>query len=478
MGRMEISLQPRLEQRLKMAPQIIQSIEILQLPLLALQERIEQEQLENPLLEIENLTETRELPEENRELTRQEKTEVNDDFDRVKNVADDYHDYFNQTSSSRAAPSGDKDEKMEALQNSPGRAPSLRDHLSEQLRFLDLPSRIHETAEAIINNLTRDGRLSYSLAEIGASLDEPPTEKETEQALTVVQALDPAGVGSRDLVECLLLQLDPYDPQYALQRELIVNHLADIESNRFPHIAKRTGHSIEEVKQAVAAVCLLNPAPGRDYDNEIVPTIVPDVHVELVDGVYEVRLDESSLPKVRISPEYRQLMTDEDSGSQAKQFLQKKMESARWLIDSIAQRRRTILRVSREIVGRQKGFLDNGLVDLRPLKMQEVADAIGMHVATVSRAIRHKYMDTPRGLFAMKFFFTGGTVSSDGEVQTWDAVRQKIKELIDNEDKKSPLSDEDIVNALGDDGTAIARRTVTKYRKAMGIPTSRQRKRY
>ena len=477
MGRMEIRLAPRLEQRLKMAPQIIQSIEILQLPLLALQERIEQEQLENPLLEIEELTDSKELPEEEKELTRSERAEQEDEFRRVRDLSDDFHDYFYQTMSRRPADT-EKDEKLEAIQNSPGPPPSLREHLLEQLRFLELEPRVREVAEALVNNLDRDGRLCFPLAEIAASLDDPPTMAEAEKALAVVRKLDPAGVGARDLRECLLLQLDPHDPDYALQTTLIMNHLGDIEANRFPFIAKRTGRNLEDVKRAVGTLCMLNPAPGRLYDTEVVPTIAPDVHVELVDDRYELRLDDNALPRVRINRDYRRMMTGQESGNDARQFLQNKMESARWLIDSIQQRRRTILRVSREIVAAQKGFLNHGLSHLKPLKMQEVADAINMHVATVSRAIRHKYMQTPRGLLPMRFFFTGGTVSENGDVKTWGAVKEKIKQVVEHEDKHNPLSDDDIMNDLAKQGVKIARRTVTKYRKALNIPTSRQRKQY
>ena len=478
MGRMEmgLSMVPRLEQRLKMAPQIIQSIEILQLPLLALQERIEQEQLENPALEVDETPalDAEELP---RELTKAEAAEVNDEFKNVEEIGEDYHDYFWQTSSRRRS-SGEKDEKLEAIQNTPGPRPSLRDHLLEQLRFHDLSARRRDTCEAIVNNLNRDGRLDYPLEEIAASLDDPPSADETEKALRFVQSLDPPGIAARDLQECLLLQLDPTDPDYTLQRELIMNHLPDIEANRYPKIARGTGRDLEDVKRAVAAVCMLHPAPGRLHDNEVVPTIVPDVHVELIDGHYEVRLDDSSLPRLRISPMYRQVFTEQARGSEAHQFLQKKLESARWLIDSIMQRRRTILKVSREMVRAQKDFLDNGLSQLRPLKMQEVADVVGIHVATVSRAIRHKYMQTPRGLLPMKFFFSGGTQSAGGEMEAWSAVKQRIKQAVDQEDKRSPLSDEDIMNKLAEQGISIARRTVTKYRKLLTIPSSRQRKQY
>jgi len=478
MGRMEIVQQPRLEQRLKMAPQIIQSIEILQLPLLALQERIEQEQLENPVLELEEATSTDGTAPADRHLTRAEQAEVKDEFRRVVDISDDFQDYFWQASPRASRGDSDKDEKLEALQNAPGPQPSLRDYLLEQIRYFDLPPRQREICEAIINNLDRDGRLGHPLEEIAGSLDDPPSLEEAQAALRVVQSLDPPGVGARDLQECLLLQLDPHDPDYDLQKQIILHHLHDVEANRFPQIARATRRGLEEVKRAVAAVCMLHPAPGRLYDNEVVPTVIPDVHVELMDGRYEVRLDDKALPHLRISPEYRRLLQQAEQRSETRQYLQKKMESARWLIDSIQQRRRTILRVAREIVRAQQEFFDKGLASLRPLKMQEVADAIGMHVATVSRAIRHKYMQTPRGLFPMKFFFTGGTRSADGEMQTWDSVKQRIRQIIEQEDRRKPLSDEEIVQALSREGISIARRTVTKYRKALRIPTSRQRKEY
>ena len=475
---MEMSMMPRLEQRMKMAPQIIQSIEILQLSILALQARIEQEQLENPVLEMDEtpkLDAVQEAPVN--EMTAAEQKEAKDDFSRVEDVKDDFQGYFSQTIS-RPRSTGEKDAKLEAIQNTPGPLPSLRDYLMDQIRFLDLTRRRRDVCEAIVNNLNRAGRLCAPLDEIAMSLDDPPSMEEAEAALRVVQSLDPPGVGARDLRECLLLQIDPNDPDCDLEKEIILNHLPDIRANRYPKIAKATGREIEDVKRAVGMVCMLHPAPGRLYDNEVVPRVVPEVHVELLDGRYDVRLDDSTLPHLRVSPQYSEMLSEQQKGSDARGFLQKKMESARWLIGAIQQRRRTILKVSREIVKAQTSFFDNGISQLRPLKMQEVADAIGMHVATVSRAIRHKYMQTPHGLFLMKYFFTGGTRAADGEMEAWDVVKRRIKEITDNEDKSNPLSDDEIMKELATRGTKIARRTVTKYRKALTIPSSRQRKSY
>jgi RNA polymerase sigma-54 factor len=477
MGRMEFSLQPRLEQRLKMAPQIIQSIEILQLPLLALIERIQQEQLENPLLDTEETADLDAAPPA-APLTKAETAEVKDDFRRVEAIEGDYHDYFRQAGPRSGGGDDERDEKMEAIQNAPNPRPSLRDHLTEQIRFLDLPPRRREVCDAIINNLDRDGRLPFPIEEIAESLDRPASVEEARRALEVVQRLDPPGIAARDLTECLLLQLDRSHPDFAMEREIVLHHLADIEGNRFPKIAKETGYAIEDVKRAIGAICMLHPAPGRLYDNEVIPTIAPDVYVEWMEDHYEVRLDDNALPRLRINDQYREMMGAQGADPEARQFLQKKMESARWLIDAIVQRRKTLLKVGSEIVRAQQEFLEQGITALRPLKMQEVANAVGIHVATVSRAIRHKYMQTPRGLFPMKFFFTGGTQSSEGGMESWDAVRQRISDLVAAEDKTAPLSDEDIEKKLAESGITIARRTVTKYRKALRIPSSRQRRSY
>jgi len=477
--RIELSMRPRLEQRLVLAPQIIQSIEILQLPLLALRERIEQEQLENPLLEVadeERLGGTQTKIEQTQER-RDERATKGEDFAKIDNMSEAFREYFTQTAPARPAPSG-RDDKMEALQNTAAPGGSLQDFLLEQLQLLELKPSVREAAENIIFNLNRDGRLPFPLEEVVASMDAPVSPDEARAGLRVVQSLDPAGIGARNLEECLILQLDSHDPDYELQCALIRNHLRDIETNRFPKIVHDTGADMEAVKRAIAYVCSLHPAPGRIYDTEVIPYVVPDVIVELVDGEYLVSLDEGNIPHLRVSRTYRQMMSDAQKGSDTREFLRKKLESARWLIDSIEQRRHTLLKVAREIVVAQRGFLDKGVTALRPLKMQEVADLCSIHVATVSRAVRHKYMQTPRGIFPMKFFFTGGMSAGNGEVQSWDAVKQQIKDIIDGEDKDSPLSDDDITARLHRQGLEIARRTVTKYRKAMDIPSSRQRKHY
>ena len=463
--KLQTTLQPRLEQRLKLAPQIIQSIEILQLPILALQERIEQELEENPTLELESPSET-ESPAE----------EPDTEVERLTNSMDEWRDYFSQTETRRSV--SDKDEKLEAMQNTSDKPITLHEHLINQLHLLTIPDHLSEIAENIILNLDHNGYLPYPLEEIVRGMEPVRTIEEGRAGLEIVQRLEPRGVGARDLQECLLLQLDHRDPHYDLKRKLISEHLKDIEQNKLPRVAKACGLGIEAVKALLIEIGHLNPRPGSLFSDELVPYVIPDVIVEMNEGKYEVILQEHYLPHLYISPEYQRMLRDSRNGTEARDWIRRKIESASWLIKAIEQRRNTLYRVASKIVELQKDFLDHGISRLHPLKMQEVADAISMHVSTVSRAISGKYMQTPRGIYDMKFFFTGGMNMADGQEQSWDAVKQKLREITAQEDKKNPLSDDEIMKKFAESGTPIARRTVTKYRKALRIPSSRQRRQY
>ena len=467
-----------LQQKMVLAPQILQSIEILQLPLLALQERIDQEMLENPVLEEEEPQPQagEDKPDSPDDRKADERVVEGEDFAKLDNLADDYREYFYQTSS-RPAP-GDKDEKLEALANTPGPPASLQDHLEEQLRFLDLDPELRGVVEFLSRNLERNGYLVASLEELRDAMDGDVSMDLMELALDTLQRLDPVGVGARSLVECLMLQLEQDDEPCELVRRIVRSHLEDVRMNRYPKIARDTGAGMGEVKAAVARIQLLEPAPGHLFDAEGTHYVIPDVIVEYVDGRYEVSLNDSTAPRLRLSGVYRQLMQEGSGGKETRDYIRKKVDSARWFIDSIQQRRNTLLKVAREIVHVQHEFLDRGLGHLRPLKMQEVADVTEMHVTTVSRAIRNKYAQTPRGVFALRFFFGGGVQTDEGDSESFSAIRQRIVEIIDKEDKSKPLSDDQIVVALGRLGVKIARRTVTKYRKALNIPSSRQRKEY
>jgi RNA polymerase sigma-54 factor len=291
--------------------------------------------------------------------------------------------------------------------------------------------------------------------------------------------LEPPGVGARNLQECLVLQLDKRDTNYQLAKELLLNHLEDIEMKKYPLIAKRTGQRLEVIKKQVDFIRTLNPKPGSIFCDETIPYVIPEVKVEFIDGKYEVFLiDNANFPQLHISSFNKKNLSENSSDNSTSQNIQKKIESAKWLIDAIEQRRSTLYKIACKIVELQEDFLDEGIHKLRTLKMQDVADIVGVHVSTVSRAIAHKYIQTPQGIFEMKFFFTGGFQNIDGSMESWEAVRQKLSEIIAKENKSNPLSDEEVAERLHDAGVTIARRTITKYRRIMKIPSSRQRKEY
>jgi RNA polymerase sigma-54 factor len=278
-------------------------------------------------------------------------------------------------------------------------------------------------------------------------------------------------------MECLLIQIGD-DPSVAFERMLVERYLDDLKMNRLPRIAKETGRSIEEIKDALAFISSLNPHPGAFFSGAQPQYVIPDVVCELVDGKYEIRLEDSYIPRIHISPRYRKMLEEQKSNPAVRDYIKKKIEAAKWLIESIEQRQNTLYKIAKEIVDYQKSFLDHGIDFLKPLKMQYIADRVGVHVSTVSRAISDKYMQTPRGIYPLKFFFTGGTINAEGEMESILAVKQKVRDIVDQEDKRNPLSDEDIALKLRAMGYDIARRTVTKYRKQMAILSSRQRRSY
>jgi len=520
--RMDASLQARQEMRMRLAPQIIQSIEILQLPLLELRERIEQELLENPVLEQESATLEDEEEQAQAEPEGQEESPVEppqegqpaeakaeeaaaqppeaadevDDYDAepVDEVTveesgtaeqfercdelEDYYAEFEDVGYTRRYSSEEPDEKREAFENSPAPEPTLEEHLGRQLAEQELDETVRRVCENIIANLDERGYLAYPLEEIVASMDMAVSPEQAEEALRVVQSFEPPGVGARSLEECLLLQLDPREPDYEFLRTLIREHFQDILQNRLPKVAQAMGCSLDELKAAVEKIGKLNPKPGSLFSSERPPYVVPDLRVEEVDGEFVVMLEDSWLPPLRISPFYQRKLRSGDLDPKGREYLRRKLQSAHGLISAIEQRRSTLYNVATEIVKAQREFFEKGSLYLKPLKMQEIADRAGVHVSTVSRAISDKYVQTPQGLFSLKHFFTGGLQKDDGEVESWEVVRQKLTDIVEHEDKRNPLSDQEIADRLKAQGIEIARRTVSKYRKSLGIPSSRLRKRY
>ncbi|MEZ6071464.1 MAG: RNA polymerase factor sigma-54 [Pirellulales bacterium] len=491
--RLSFGQEMRMAQKQILAPRMIQSMEILQLPILALQERIQQELQENPVLvdqvqdenEFADTSTSTDEPtnpdaptEDERELVVDEGNDNEQDFERLVQLAEEWPDHFEE----RSRPSSgrvdeESDRKHDAMANMAQRPQSLHDYLCDQLGWFDLTPQLRRMAERVIYALDSNGYLPTQLDELLDPNADDAERKLAEEALSLVQKLDPPGVGARNLRECLLLQLAPGTPMHDELYTLIDQHLEDLEHNRLPLISRKTGYSIEHIQEALEQLRKLNPKPGAMYSDAYVPNVTPDVFIEPTeDGHYQVRLEDGSTPSLRISKFYRQMLLNNEASSEDKEYIKKKINAAQWLIDSIDQRRNTLTRVAQAIVDHQTEFLNQGPEAIEPLKMQQIADKVGVHVTTVSRAVDDKWVQTPRGIFPLKRFFVGGTTGADGEEIAWDAVRLKLQEVVDAEDKSHPFSDDGLVDELAKHGVKVARRTVTKYRKALGIPSSRQRR--
>jgi len=485
--RMETHLNQRLEQKLRLAPQILQSIEILQLATLDLKGLIEREMEMNPTIEIDTqdpLSKTSldapsaegEIAGGDQEITADS---LNAEFERLEGLNEQWKEF--SPSYRPGAGGGEKDKKLEAMQNTADRSDSLQEVLERQVTMSNLRERDQAICNYLIWNIDDNGYLLYQIDEEfvkGLELTPPCSVEEAEDCLELIQEFEPPGVGARDLRECLLIQLENSNVNhcYDLEIAIVRDFLDDVVNNRLPKIAKALNESIEDIDEAVKFVQTLNPKPGRVFSNSQVHYVIPDVVVEQVDGKWEVRVEDSYIPRIHISKHYQELLKAGSDDPKVRAYVKKKIDSAKWLMESIEQRKSTLSRIAQQIVDFQTPFLEKGMDALRPLKMQYIADQVGVHVSTVSRAIADKWIQTPRGIFALRFFFNGGTTRADGEEKSIVAVKQKVRDIIDKEDKQHPLSDEEIASALKKEGLEIARRTVTKYRKQLNIPSSRQRK--
>lgn len=483
--RLEVSLAQKLSLQLKLAPQIIQSIEILQLPALSLQELVETALSENEALERadeaapDTPAEEQAAPGAPSEKNGRDGEEVEaiaetlDRLERLEAAADrDWQDFGR-----RRLSGGGEDPKFEAMNNTAAATTSLQDSLYEQFILLDPDEDDRVIGRQIIFNLDENGFLSSPLEEI---LEIPELRgrfalADMERVLAMVQRLEPKGVGARNLREALLLQLDRKDPDRELKERIIRDYLEDAGKNKLPKVARDLNIPVTKVRELVDEIAALDPRPGSKVGGDRNAYIHPDVVVEWRDGRYEILLEDSFFPRIRVSPQYKELLSNSDD-PRVKDYVRKKLESAKWLVDAIQQRQNTLYRVCEEVFRVQRDYLDYGESHLRPLKMQEIADRVGIHVSTVSRAIADKWVQTPRGIVPLKYFFTGGAETNDGETMSRLSVKQRVKDIIDGEDRKNPLSDEQVADVLKQQGLDIARRTVTKYRKALKIPSSRQRR--
>lgn len=479
---LDIKLQQKLTQKLVMTPQLRQAIKILQLPRGELDALVYEELAENPVLAVEQGEEEVSpadagvMGDEPPGSELAERTAPAEDID-WRSYLETYNDEI------PSLPAwGDEDadeERQNLIENQPNRTESLAEHLAWQLRFRDLTEEEKGIAAIIIGNLDVDGYLQDSLEEIAANVGSPV--EDVARVLQIIQECDPAGVGARNLQECLLLQLrnlgleNPAlnDPILELVGQIVRNHLPALEDRRFDRLAKDLGVTIEEVTQAVKLLSSLDPKPARDFGEGEIRYVTEDVYVHKVGDEWVVTLNEEGLPRLKVSASYRRLLSE---GGEAKDYIQDKLRSAAWLIKSIHQRQRTLLLVAQSLVKFQRDFLTHGVSHMRPLVLRDVAEDVGIHESTVSRAIANKYIATPRGIYPLKKFFTTGLKGRQGQDVASESVKERIREMISHEDTTHPLSDEEIARLLSRDDVTIARRTVAKYRESMNILPSAKRK--
>jgi len=480
----------RLEQRMKLAPHMIQSMEILQLPILALQERIEQELNANPVLEIDEAQDSDDIAAaESSEQTpagadadqapRAERTE---NFKRIENLDDEYKDYIDRAGTFQTRPRTDEpDAKLEAIKNTAAPAQSLHEYLEDQWRLVDAPEPVKIAGSLIIDYIDSRGYLSVRLEQLHNKDRKDFTLDDLNKALSLVQTLEPTGVGARDLRECLLIQLDQSPDDVSFERKLIAEYMNELLENRLPDIAKKMSCTTERINHAVERLSRLDTSPGLLIGPSENHHISADVIVEYDEeaGDYSVRLTDSALPRLRVSDYYSRMIKDNQISGKTKHFLQNNIRSAKWLIDAVEQRKNTLLKVTAAIVKYQKLFFDKGPLYLKPLPMAKIADEVGVHLATVSRAVAGKYLQCPSGIIPLRKFFSGGIEDTSGNEKSWEAIRTKLRQIIDSEDKANPLTDDQIRKKLAESGIEkLARRTVAKYRKILNIPTARLRKKY
>ncbi len=489
---MEARLELKLSQKLIMTPQLQQAIKLLQLSRLELVQSVAQELTENPVLEELTVEPGDESPEgEGETITesaapepipeaapeREETSELKNDLE----LGPQWDEYLNEMGDGRDYGYAEADDKeLPSYDQTLTRLPSLSDHLVWQLHLSTSDPELVKGGEWIIGNLDDDGYLRATLDELAVQAGIAP--QPMERALALVQTFDPLGVGARSLQECLLIQLKHLDLQGSLAERIVKDHLSDLEKRKYPQIAKALNVTPQEVMEASHIIIHeLEPKPGRPFLPSDTNYVTPDVYVFKVEERYVVQLNDEGLPRVRINPYYRKLLTHKDSVDKVtKEYIEERLRSAQWLIKGMEQRSKTIYKVAESIVNFQRDFLDQGISHLKPMVLKDVAEDIGMHESTISRVTTNKYMHTPQGIFPMKFFFTTGFSIGNGgsgvEVSSL-TVKDVIQKMIKEEDPGTPLKDQQIVDALKTKGIDIARRTVAKYREELRIPPTSVRRR-
>src|SRR5256884_274434 len=460
-----------------LSPQLQQSLLILQTPLLELRNLVQQEMETNPVLE--------EVPDERGTDERSEAEASADDnfkneFEKLASLDEEWRDYMAQSVSSSSdgrRPSREAEEKRQFFFDSIPVQETLQQNLIGQLNQTVLSAGDRKAAELIIGNIDDNGFLQSTPEEMALTSGIP--REDFEKMLALIQTFYPAGVAARDLRECLLFQLRRQEKKNTLEYKIVSEHMEDLGRRRFPEIARRMGISVEDVQKAANNIARLNPRPGQVFAAAPQNYVLPDLVVENVDGEYQITLNNEQIPHLRISNLYKDIIASGDAqSSEVKNYIRDKIRSGKFLIRSIHQRQQTISNMAQQIVSRQRDFLDHGPSHLKPMTMAEVADAVGVHETTVSRAVSGKYMATPQGVFEMKYFFTSGYQTATGESLSNTIVKEAILDLVKHENGSAPLSDQEMVEILGERGIPIARRTVAKYRDELNILPSHMRRKY
>lgn len=478
---MNVNISQRMGLYMKQSPQQVLLSTLLQLPILSLEQKIKLELEQNPLLE-EDLEMEEEMEQEMEEELKIEELEVKQESDDDSEPEEEYNEdkeeidwdtILNDENNYEIKPP--KDDSSEKFERPEVSQTTLPEYLLSQLHMTDLSEKEIVIGEYIIWNINEVGYLTYDLDLIATNLE--VTIEEVEKVLKIIQKFDPPGIGARDLQECLLIQLTETAEPNKLAIIVIKDHFDDFKNKRFEKIAKKMGISIDEFKQVLNLITKLNPKPGEGYQSLYDNSITPDVIVQKDDDDFKVILNDWNIPHLRINNSYRKLLLDKkNTPKKTKEFIKNRLESARWLINSIHQRRATIVKVVEAIIERQRDFFDRGSMYLKPMILKDIADEIGMDISTVSRVTNGKYVQTDYGVYELKHFFSEKIRRDDGEDVSNKEIKNRIREIIDNENSKKTYNDQKIVEMLQQEGFNIARRTVAKYREQMMIPVSRLRR--
>ena len=484
-----------LRQELKVNPRLYQAMDLLYMPLLDLQQHLKQELLTNPFLELvepededdespdaDEVPEAQDLAEPETAVESEPEKTGDDDVDWEAVLLDGF-----ETGGQR-----EEHEQREWYEPVTVDTKHLSDHLTEQLALIDMSAREAFLADEFVGNISDDGYLACPLEEIQRGVNEllvreaderdadvaPFSDAEMQTMLKIIQDLDPPGVGARDLRECLMLQLRAAGHRDSMAYRLVEESFEDLISHRWSELSKRFGISAQEVQNAADEIAKLDPKPGLRYSAAGENYIIPDLVVDKIDQAYHIFLNDGNLPRLKLSRAYQEIARDKKKfDTESKDFIASKLNSANWMIQAIEQRRQTMLKVMHYIVDRQRDFFERGVQALRPLTLREVAEAVGMHESTVSRVTNEKFVQTPRGVLPLKFFFSSGLATSDGDDVSARGIKDQIQKLVSGEDTKNPLTDQAIVEILQQTGVQIARRTVAKYRDQLGVLPARMRKR-